>query len=66
MELGWVTDDDDVTDDVTDVEEEERLQDEGEGAAMLTKPVNKLSRGSAHRLLPLETEFDGSKEKRPL
>lgn len=62
MELGWVTDDDDVT----DVEEEERLQDEGEGAAMLTKPVNKLRRGSAHRLLPLETEFDGSKEKRPL
>ena len=63
--LGWVCDDDD---DVTDEEEEEeRLQAaEGEAAMLLTNPVNRLSRGSAHRLLPLATDAEGSKVKRPL
>lgn len=58
---------DDVDDD--DDEEEERLQAGGGGAAMLTNPVNRLRRGSAHRLPApelLETEADGSKVKRPL
>lgn len=51
-----------VTDDVTDDEEKGRLQAEGGGAPTLTSPVNRLRRGSAHRL-PLEA---GSKVKRPL
>lgn len=56
-------------DDVTDDEEEERPQAGGGGAAMLTKPVNRLRRGSAHRLPApelLEMEADGSRVKRPL
>lgn len=61
--LGWVCDDD-VAD---DEEEEERLQAaEGEAAMLLTNPENRLRRGSAHRLLPLETDTEGSNVKRPL
>lgn len=63
----WDSDDDE--DDATDDEEEERLQAAGGGVAMLTSPVNKLSKGSAHRPPPLPLplpEADGSKEKRPL
>ena len=62
LRFGWDSDDD-VADDVTDEEEEERLQVAGGGAAMLTNPVNRLSRGSAHRPPLLDTEFDGSKVK---
>lgn len=67
-ELIWtelkLCDDDDDED-----EEEERLQAGGAGAAMLTKPVNRLRKGSAHRPAApelLETEADGSRVKRPL
>lgn len=38
----------------------------GGEAAMLTNPVKRLRRGSAQRPLPLETDGDGSKVKRPL
>lgn len=66
LKFGWDSDDgDDVTEDVTD-DEEERLQAAGGGAAILTNPVNRLRRGSAHRPPPLVTVFDGSKVKRPL
>lgn len=51
LKLGW-----DVTDDVTD---------EDAGAAMLTNPVNRLRRGSAHKPPP-PPEAAGSKVKRPL
>lgn len=59
VKLCWDGDGDVVTDD----EGMARLPAAGGGAAMLTKPVNKLSRGSAQRPLPL---LQGSKVKRPL
>lgn len=65
LKFGWDCDDD-VTDDVADDEENERLQTAGGEAAMLTNPVNRLRRGSAHRPPPLETDVEGSKVKRPL
>ena len=62
MKICWDSDDD-VTDDVTDDEGVERLLAAGGGAAMLTNPVNRLSRGSAQKALP---PLEGSKVKRPL
>lgn len=56
----------DVTGDVIDVDGEERLQVAGGEAAMLTSPVKRLRRGSAHSPPALETDVDGSKVKRPL
>lgn len=61
LKLGW-----DCEDDVTDDGEAERLLAAGGEAAMLTNPVKRLRRGSAHMLLPLATDVDGSKVKRPL
>lgn len=61
QKLGWICDD---VDDDTDEKEEEGLQVAGGGAATLTKPVNRLRRGSGHKVLLLDA--DGSKVKRPL
>lgn len=62
---GWACDGD-ITGNVTDGEGAERLQVAGGEAAMLTSPVNRLRRGSAHSPPPPEADVDGSKVKRPL
>lgn len=55
-----------ISGNVTVGEGAERLQVAGGEAAMLTSPVNRLRRGSAHSPLPPEADVDGSKVKRPL
>lgn len=62
---GWACDED-ISGNVTVGEGAEKLQVAGGEVAMLTSPVNRLRRGSAHSPLPPEADDDGSKVKRPL
>lgn len=62
LRLGW----DCAAAAAADVTNDEELQAAEGEAAILTKPVNRLRRGSAHRPPPLGTDVDGSKVKRPL
>lgn len=58
--------DEDISGNVTVGDGAVRLHVDGGEAAMLTSPVNRLRRGSAHSPLPPEADVDGSNVKRPL